>query len=570
MFAASPTSRPRAARALQVPSWRLALPLAVLPLVLGCEDGGAPSEPKAAEPAVLRTKQENLQDWAAEVKNSAGLQKVLGELGNVQQQGLAGVIEDASGRRLVWAEYAPKADAPRTEVMGVWQVCDKAGKCTAGKANYTATGAELTDSEGKAVTSLAIGAPVLRKNLLNHNTTEAATVLAPLERSFKVDAVIARNRLELSSYKKRKAVILNAYGPQVGLDATPVRKAAEATGLFDSVEVVDFMRRSDLEAVLPILTPLDVVVWIGAGVQETFTDKPVKSMGMTVSRGVVGDQLYHKAFLEKLLAAPPLGGPGLVVLAGASSVSPEYALDKNTLSYHLNLAPTRAVVGFGAKVTAAEALSQTAALLTELAKGKDLGAAMTATGKWVSPLEKATAAKWKLPGKAAAFWGKPPSKAELTLYVKVDPECTDAATTCDPAGYAEGVAKSKVAATKLTAGSAKFECDLTFAGPYFECAADEAVTSTKFALKGVMGGRQAGDRFWLYVEGSTSPLYKDIALIGEGVIAKVDPYGGGSTLFFDGTAAASPYRDADGNCCVAKMPLLQSIDAKQGQIKLYN
>lgn len=554
-----------------------ALCLALGPAALLAACGSTEATSTSAAAASLRTKQEPMAQtaWDAETAADPALAAVATAIGQPFQA--AGVLEDLAGDRLVWAEFAANPLDARDAVAAAFRVCTKTNVCVRGKATHTATGIALVDSFGTPIDHVSAGAPVLLKYLKAHSIDKDPTILAPLNRDYVVSPVLAKFQTGLGSYQQRRFVIFNAYGPQVGVDVTPLRQAVEKTGLYDAVLVIDFARRRDIDLVLPSLTPLDAVVWLGAGVQEKFTDKAFRPVGITVSRGAFGDELYHSKMLSDLLDAPPLGGPGLIVLAGSNTLTADYLLDKATLAYNLYLSPYRPVLGFQGKLTPAQAIAAASEVVGNLGSGKTLGAAMAAStggaaGKWLTPLDKDAVAKWLLPGKAAAFWQKPPSAASLVIYVKVDPTCWNEVDTCDPAGVTAAGLKpgNKVAATELEAGAAKFECDATFIGPYFECSAKNAATSTDFWLKGVMRGHEVGSYFFFYLEGSAGALYKDMAVVGEGLIDSSDVGGGTTTLKFKGKAAGSPYIDKDGRCCIARQPLLQSYQGEPGSFKLSN
>jgi len=543
---------------------------------LACGSDGA--SPGSAVHLASRAKQEPLDAaaWGAETSADPTLAKIVSDIGLPMQA--AGFIEDSAGDRLVWAEFAANPMDSRRDVSAAFRVCTKAGVCTRGKATHTDTGVALVDASGAPVDKVAAGAPVLLKFLKFHSIDKDPTILAPLDSGHVVNPVLAKFQTGLGSYQQRRFVLFNAYGPQVGVDVTPIRQAAEKTGLYDSVQVIDFARRRDIDLVLPSLTPLDAVVWLGAGVQEKFTDKPYRPVGITVSRGVFGDELYHRNTLADLLATPPLGGPGFILLAGSNTLTAESLADKATLVANMHLAPYRPVIGFQGKLTHAQAIASAAKFVTALGAGKTLAAALAAAtsgtaGKWLTPLDKDTAATWTVPGKAAAFWQKPPSAAALSVFVKVDPPvCWKDFDTCDPDGVvaAKQQAGNQVPTGDLEAGAAKFECDVTFVGPYFECAAQNTATNTNFWLKGVMRGKAVGDYFFFYLEGSPNSLYKDMAVIGEAKIDAVD-LGGGTTLIkFRGNAAASPFIDKDGHCCIDGGPGLQSYQGELSSLKLSN
>lgn len=535
----------------------------------------------ATGPTSLRTAQEPLPQactdkitacWATEVSKNAALGTVAAAIAQPFQA--AGFVTDADGNRLVWAEFAPSPTAARADIAVAWGLCKQGNTaCTAGTASYTPTGAKIVDANGKDVARIGIGLPVLRKAIKFHSPDKDPSLLAPLTQGNKLDAASAKAILQTVKPATRRMVILNAYGPQVGCSADSLVAAASKTGLFDSVEVIDFARIDDVVAILPALTPLDAVVWIGAGVQEKFTDKPEKPLGMTVSRGVFGDTLVHGKTLTAMLDAPPLGGPGLIVLAGSNTLATGYFSDKSTLGDALDGQPSRAVVGFGGKVTPDQALGAAATLLIKLAAGVDLEAALAATGQPVlSPMDKAARSKWLWAPKKAAFWGgKPPSKAAMTLHVSMDPPvCADPIDPCDLTSWKDAVVQNKVPSDKVTASQASFICNgLKFDGPFFSCQAKDDNSKADFTLQGVMRGHAIGDRFWVTAHGSANMKYRQMLVIGEGTIASSDAGGGKTSLPFKGIAAASPYIDQDGNCCAVGSPMLTTIKNEPGIIEIW-
>ncbi|MSP90239.1 MAG: hypothetical protein EXR79_00300 [Myxococcales bacterium] len=540
--------------------------------------GSAATTPAAAAPSATRTKQQPItaDDWGKEVAADTSVAAAVQAAGGTWQA--AGRIEDSDGVALLWAEYAPDPGAGRTHAVAVFKHC-KAGACTAGTARYTDSGANFFDSKGGALPGLLLGEPVLSKTLKGHSLDQDPTVLAPLTRSWIVDTVVAKGLFAGISFKKRRCVVLNAFGAAIGAGANPVLAAATKTGLFDAVEVIEYARRQDLERMLQTLTPLDVLVVLAPGVMEpvTATGGGTKPIGVMLSRGVVGDEIVHYKHIKDLLPAPPLGGAGLIILAGSNTLTESTQAATSSFATVLAAAPTRVVVAVHGKIGWAQANKLAGGLLTELAAGKELEVALgtAALGvdgvKLLAPMEKTIRQTWKIAASSATFWAKPPSKADLTVYVKVDPpKCVTGVAVCHRAGFNAGWsdASKRAAATDLTAGAIRFDCSPSFDGPWFACGSDDPATGAKFALKGVMRGRGIGDRFWFWLEGSASKAYRDLAVVGEGAIEKADVGGGTTLLQFRGLAAAAPYLDGDDRCCVASSPLLQGYKNEPGTFKL--
>ncbi len=546
-----------------------------------CSDPGSDDGANAAM-APARTVQSPLDAaaWQAELAADAELAALAdGAKVDGREWRAAGLIEDASGSRTVWADYAPPEDLERLQALAVVRMCATPGSCTHARGSYTAGGARLTDAGGVDVSAWTVGAPALGKRLLEHNLQKGATVLtgAALDRKNPVDPSMLKVDEARVAWGKRVLLILSAYGPEVGFDTDPIAEAVDASGVFDAIEVIHYARRSDLLDRLPALTPLDVVVWIGAGVIDTFSDgKPPKSVGMTLSRGVVGDELAHRDTFVlpggKLFDQAPLGGPGLTILAGADSLTSDHMSQTGLLAQALAEMPLRAVVGFDGPLDVASAQAGVAALLKHLTAGETLEAAVAATDiaataahaskaaiATQATMDKAQMGQWRLAPASAKFWtGATPSglasKATLKLYVKISPKCVaPVAGICDEAAFKAG---KPVEATELTASTATFDCQATIAGPWFECATKNEATGADFQVRGVLRGREAGASLALVLRGSADKKVRDIAVIGAGVVESADSGGGGLTLRFGGPAAASLYLDADNRCCVAVTPLL--------------
>lgn len=543
-------------------------PLALV-LLGGC--GGEGASPASTTPASPRTKQEPLTDaaWTKELDAAPDLKALADAAGQTRRA--AGVIEDKDGHRLVWAEFAPGVDVARDQVVSIFRSCDKAQKCVVGKATYTATGAILTDAAGATLDKLPLGEPVLLKTFVNHDLKNPSTVLAPLSRSYHIDADVLKSQLGTVAFGKRRLVVLNAYGPAVGVSMQAVATAGQKHGLFDTVTVIDHARRTDLLDIAPILTPQDVVVWLGAGVVEQKSDGK-HAVGLTLSRGVLGDEMIHYKDITDLLAAPALGGPGLVVLAGTGTVNP--AGSDAPLALLLQDGPVRPVVGFSGVISAGDAVQASATLVDQLGAGRTLAEALAAAGHGMAttlgePLRKS----WKLPGPSANFWaGKPPATALLTVPVKVDPKCVPPVATCSYDAYKANQAK-QLDATSLKAGAATFECAPTFQGPWFQCTGSNAATGQQFDLKGLMLGTELNSHVWIAIQGSASQAYRDLTVVGNATISNVDKGGGATTLSLGGSkapspAAASTYVDGDGNCCIASEPLIQDGISQPGKLVL--
>ncbi len=553
----------RASFRLSAPIGRPVVATALLAaaLAMGCsDDGGDDDGKKVATVPWLAQNDLDEKAWKTELGADDAL---AAEAKKVTAPFLAaGDIEDTAGAKIVWAEFAKSAITDRKEVKVVFKSCDKDANCTVGSGSYTATGASLVASDGSAVTSLPIGVPSLAKRLKTSNLDAGTVIATGLNRNGVVEPKLAKFQLDASTWGKRRMLIINRFGEQMGVPLTDLLAAANKTGLFTEIIHLQYARRRDIDAMLPQMTPLDVVVWVGAGVVKPFGNKPYRSVGMTLSRGIVGDVLYHHQHLGKILDQPPLGGPGLVLLAGSNSLTANLA-HNDVLGNQLNLSPARPVVGIEGEVTVAEAEAGAIAMLNALAVGDTLDKAMKAAeGKldgalMRTPMLEETTEKWKLAPSAAKFWDKAPSSAKLEMYVKVDPACADisgAGGSCDEATFKKGVAIPPAKVTPIL--DTKFVCELKFTGPYFECTVLNPTIKADFSLKGALVGRNVGESVFLFAQGQSDGKVRDMTVIGAGEIKKVDAGGGTTVISFSGPAAASTFINQDGQCCIAKAPLL--------------
>ncbi len=535
--------------------------LAIVAVALSAACGSEAGETET-KPTIKRAIQRSIDqaDWDLVVQDSADLAGLVAKASGTFQA--AGVVEGGDGRRLHWAEYADGTEANRDKVVALFLRCDGDSVCVAGQAAYTATGAAITDAAGQPVDSLDLGEVVLHKTLKNHNLQKSETVLRlDLKRSHIVDPALADFHAGKVPDGKRRLVLLSAYGAAVGLPLTKLRAAVDAAGLFDEVRVIEFARRRDLVGLLPAMSAQDVLVWVGAGVLEPFSDKASKSVGMTLSRGVFGDELIHREHLAKLLDAPPLGGPGLIVLAGSNSLTADHEGQTGLMAEYLHLAPHRPVVGFSGKLTPATAEAGVIALLESLFKGDKLTAAMTAAAEasqasLTTLLTPSQADSWALPKGKTSIWGDtPPKSASLKLFLKNSPKCVTlpAGGECSEQGFKQGTA---VPPEQLTAAHVLFDCEPTFDGPWLTCAAKNAATGADFSVRGVLTGTEEGDTVLVYATGAPSKKMKGVVAIGAGTIQKSSDAGGTLTISFGGPAAASTWRDGQDHCCVAVTPLL--------------
>ncbi|HAN30165.1 MAG TPA: hypothetical protein DCQ06_01075, partial [Myxococcales bacterium] len=523
---------------------------------------GGDDDTAGSEVRIARAVQQMIseQDWQNVVDDSAELATLANSL---QAPWLAaGVIEGGDGRRLHWAEYGPTIEANRQEIVALFRRCDAKDACVVGTASHTDTGSIWKDASGALITELDLGTPVLHKTLKNHNLQKSETVIRlELNRKHVIDPALTAYELNQSKFGTRRAVLLNAYGAGVGMALEELRASLEVKGRFDSVETIEFARRRDLISLLPSLTNQDVLIWVGAGVLEPFSDKPAKSVGMTLSRGIFGDELIHRNHLAKLLEAPPLGGPGLVVLLGSNSLTTDHPSQTGLMASSIHQSPHRAVVGVSGKLQAADVDNVGVTLIEALFAGDTLTVAAEKAGQSAAVtittlLTAEQSDAWKMAKGKADFWDSPPKAASLKMFVQNAPTCVvlNAGDDCNVAGFKAGNA---VPAEQLTAAHVLFDCGLTFDGPWLSGTMTNEAVGTDFTLKGVLNCAEQGCSVLVHATGAPSKKMNNVTVVGAGSVTKSATSGSTLTLQFNGPAAASTYTDGEGRCCVAKSPLLQ-------------
>ena len=325
-------------------------------------------------------------------------------------------------------------------------------------------------------------------------------------------------------------------------------------------------------------------MWLGAGVQQktSSASPPTKAIGMNVTRGIFGDQAYYGALAAPLLDTPPLGGPGLIVLAGQNTFLGDVS-DKQSLAAVWYAPGSRPVVGFSLPLGTAgadgyphialgEIIGTTTAFISALGQGQTLDAAMASASAGhafalTSPMATENRKKWAWPVANSAFWAKPPGDGALTVLLTLTPSCVQPQATCDAAGWTTGTA------VKVTAGSIAIGCDNpAFVGPYFSCAGGATQPpGTAFSISGVLLGTAANDHLLFFAQGTAGGPLGGALVVGDGIVVGPDGGGGTSTYRFNGQADLSFYTDASGNCCRNEVALLVGTDASNfSSLQLHN
>ncbi len=417
-----------------------------------------------------------------------------------------------------------------------------------------------------------IGAPVLARTLKGADLggdTELDRTAGALVEGDVVD-------LDPALYRgKRRFLVLNAWGPLFGVDFGPLVDLASKSGRFTKADEVAYADAATVEAALHEFHALDVLVWFGATVRHPKGSDRVKPEAMTVNRGILGEETFDRERIAAILDAAPLGGPGLLVLAGAESFgSTGVGLDPSLGKKNLVEASTRrprVVVGFEGPVRAGDAVAAVGALVDGLLLDESLLEALARANARLAQrgsdaVMRSTldgdpdlAAAWKLAPAPSEFWGKTnPAGAQFVAQVTFG-----SGTLCEPPGGGEA---TPMAERSLTFTVQQAEVD----GPFIE--GHVSTGSDTFDVFAVVGGLFAGApvRFWL--SGSRDNL-RNLVLLGDGELCDAARCGAstplpgapaaGARYWFDGTVDGPAFELDTGETCLP--PQMMPLHNKGGQ-----
>lgn len=360
---------------------------------------------------------------------------------------------------------------------------------------------------------------------------------------------------------KRRWVAASSFGDVHGVSLDGIVIPAKESKRFTEVIEHLYVQAADIDRYLEDLHAQDVLLWFGPTVRAQKGAGKFKPEGMATNRGIYGDQTYDRERIETHLARAPLGGPGLIILAGAESFGTvsdgliPYGSVENLIR-SLGKRP-RVVVGIRGLADANGILRSSRVLVEKLMSGAPLSDALgDATNElvsvgqnaaWDTNLSAADAALYVLSPSTGEFWGsaKPVSgKFAGQLFIGAATQCTETETGKI---YHPDVATSH-----------PLIADITVDGPFFW--GQRKDEDADFFVFGVIESlRQGGSiRYWL--KGSKGTVVQDLLLFADGHFCKTGECTGkvtgsndfkpeGIEMYFTGTAESSEYRNEKSDLC---------------------
>jgi hypothetical protein len=469
----------------------------------------------------------------------------------------AGAVE------VTWAAYGKG-----TETRVATAHC-KGADCTCAVGHATAEGASFEAVGGGEVEVAAVGAPVLAKSLSDASDLGSPTNLATMESAL-LDSVPAKPE---GAAGKKRFVVANAFGDVFGATFEGLTAAAKATSAYTEVREEQYVTAATIDGLLRDLHGQDVLVWFGATVRADKGSSGQKPEGMTVNVGLYGDETYDRERMDAALATAPLGGPGLLVLAGAESFgNAEKGLDGFASLKHLVKsagARNRAVVGFRGMVGAEDAMVALGAMFDAWFAGQSLTDALAAgnaelttrgsSATLVTNLDADRAGAYTLLPAPSAYWGDDaPGSGQFVGYLLVS-----GASTCDGSNPVEQ--------------TVQFFTDVAFDGPFFHGAKD--ADGVEIEVFGLLEHRMPGARFEVWMQGSPNEEMNGITVLGDAQFCKAGQCAGdvaaesafvpgGGNMYFAGQGDATEYTNAKGETCRLSQPPLTQKGGKPGWLKL--
>jgi hypothetical protein len=540
--------------------------------------------PHEAPPQVSRRTAIEATAFEAEAGADAALGAALaaakGQLAADAAITYAGALEDERGNEILFAELT---DASGTRRVALRHCLD--GACVhAIQRRDPDGGFSWSDASGGALPLPSLAAPALVKALPHFDFEDPTTVV--------MQGALTGGELARVDVTKRRFVVASVYGPMFDLDLAPLQAAAEASGRFDSVEILSYVEEATLQRLMRELKDGDVLIWVGAGVRMKATSNgQFKTVGLTTARSALGDDTLHVGEVRELLKGNPFRSqalPSVLVLAGGETfgdgswdpVTMDTELSPDSLILNMQTGDHQVLGTYGA-VDAVALMASLEALFGCLFEGQALGACLEqgnlalerrSLQARLRRLPEAPAEDVVLPEPVGDFWagsplGAPPGTAELYLRVCITYECLGPNGKYTP-DKAEDMHQNL------------YVRELSFEGPVFAANKDDDSTGAHLTGEGRLGGLDVGDTVLIRLEGDVSDRMQQVLLYAiatiQGVQTDEDGKGAYTMLEIDGDLTTSEFM-FNGDVCRLKLPdppesitTALSCNSEPSWIKLYH
>ena len=464
----------------------------------------------------------------------------------------AGAVDDSDGNTAIWIAFSN----PDGAEAGAVYACSADGTCaTLRTSAEEISGVNFAGPDGLGIELPWTAAPSMLRDVAGQDHSGPTAVARA---ALTVDEV---PEIDLS---RRRIVIANTFGAAQGLDLVTWDSLAESTRAFSSVRLVDYATVETIRSAVRSASPVDALVWVGAGVREKLGNE-YKTIGMTANRAIYGDTTVRGVEeIRRWLDENPYGGPGLVVLVGeethgdGSAQANKPAAIFNEFS---DIDTHRIVVAVQGRAEPRTVLSAAQTFLTRYFEGATLRDALDAGNEVFSSAGSAaklltnregSSESITFPGALDAFFSADPPKSPVrsNMYLNIANVCIDSETG---AGYSE------------EEGQVNFFVDVTFDGPFFEGSRQWEIEGEQLVaeVRGVMLGREPGAGVFLTFSGDVKPSVKGLTIWGAGAVEDRSDIDSPNRIFFDGNVVATEYQNAAGDTCQLKSPTLSGSTSEQ-------
>ncbi|MFT7621849.1 MAG: hypothetical protein ACI9WU_001014 [Myxococcota bacterium] len=489
----------------------------------------------------------SISDWDSVVAQDQDLQQAMTEAAADGYPDViaAGRIKDTSDNIAYWAVLSKASDGKERIIV---RVCDAESACQAGV--VTAAG------EWAAGGIPLMVAPAMVKDLTD----------ADHEGISNVSAALSVDEVPVVDLRKRRFVLANAFGPAFGVNLSGWKSMAQGTGAFTDVQHSDYVRASVVEDALKAASPFDVMVWVGASVREELGPNH-KTIGMTVNRGIYGDETFTASRARDAIKASPFGGPGLIVLVGEETRGDGSSQQDKNLSLFKELSDAesgRIIVAIQGRPGPAKALEASEAFLVAyMTNAASLGEAVATAnlilegtgGELVSSRASIADTTFFVSSLSGPFEGDSPKAVRSTHFINI-------ANTCFPD------INNPSDFYKENEGHASFFADVDFDGPFFSGGRVAPEVNLDVTIEGVLLGTEAGDRLYVRISGDLKPSMRGITVWGAGVLQDEFDKDNPGRIFYNGSALTTDYTNDKGDTCVLLSPTLTGATSQNSWLNL--